>query len=35
MEVTTDLWIAIATTFGLFFVVGFVAQLIDGAVGMA
>lgn len=35
MEVTTDLWIAIATTFGLFFVVGFFAQLIDGAVGMA
>lgn len=35
MEVTTDLWIAIATTFGLFFAVGFFAQLIDGAVGMA
>ncbi len=35
MEVTTDIWVAIAATFGLFFVVGFFAQLVDGAVGMA
>lgn len=35
MEVTTDLWPALATVFGLFLVVGFFAQLIDGAVGMA
>jgi len=35
MEVTSDLWPALATTFGLFLLVGFFAQLIDGAVGMA
>lgn len=35
MEVTPDLWPAIATTFGVFLLVGFIAQLIDGAVGMA
>lgn len=35
MEATTDLWIPVAATFGLFFVVGFFAQLVDGAVGMA
>ncbi|MGE0661591.1 MAG: sulfite exporter TauE/SafE family protein [Hyphomonadaceae bacterium] len=35
MEVTTDLWPALATVFGLFLAVGFLAQLIDGAVGMA
>ena len=35
MEVTTDLWPALATVFGLFLMVGFFAQLVDGAVGMA
>jgi uncharacterized membrane protein YfcA len=35
MEVSTDLWPALATVFGLFLVVGFLAQLVDGAVGMA
>lgn len=35
MEVITDLWPALATTFVLFLLVGFVAQLVDGAVGMA
>jgi uncharacterized membrane protein YfcA len=35
MEVSTDLWPALATVFGLFLAVGFFAQLIDGAVGMA
>jgi uncharacterized protein len=35
MEVTPDLWPALATTFGLFLLVGFFAQLVDGAVGMA
>jgi uncharacterized membrane protein YfcA len=35
MEVTSDLWPALATIFGLFLAVGFLAQLIDGAVGMA
>lgn len=35
MEVTTDLWPALATVFGLFLAVGFLAQLVDGAVGMA
>ncbi|MBN8607539.1 MAG: sulfite exporter TauE/SafE family protein [Caulobacterales bacterium] len=35
MEVATELWPAITATFGLFLLVGFFAQLIDGAVGMA
>lgn len=35
MEVTSDLWPVLATTFGLFLLVGFFAQLVDGAVGMA
>lgn len=35
MEVTTDLWPGLATVFALFLLVGFFAQLIDGAVGMA
>ncbi|MEZ6022101.1 MAG: sulfite exporter TauE/SafE family protein [Hyphomonadaceae bacterium] len=35
MVATVDFWLAIAATFGLFFVVGFLAQLVDGAVGMA
>jgi uncharacterized membrane protein YfcA len=35
MEVTPDLWPALAITFGLFLLVGFFAQLVDGAVGMA
>jgi uncharacterized membrane protein YfcA len=35
MDVYGDFWPVLATTFGLFFVVGFLAQLIDGAVGMA
>lgn len=35
MEVIWDLWPALATTFGLFLLVGFFAQLVDGAVGMA
>jgi uncharacterized membrane protein YfcA len=35
MEVATALWPGLATVFGLFLAVGFVAQLIDGAVGMA
>lgn len=35
MEVTPDLWPVLATTFGVFLLVGFFAQLIDGAVGMA
>ncbi|MEZ5994589.1 MAG: sulfite exporter TauE/SafE family protein [Hyphomonadaceae bacterium] len=35
MEATTELWPALATMFGLFLLVGFFAQLIDGAVGMA
>lgn len=34
MEVSPDLWPALST-FGLFLLVGFLAQLIDGAVGMA
>ncbi len=33
--VTPDLWPALAVTFGLFLLVGFFAQLVDGAVGMA
>ncbi|MEZ5961366.1 MAG: sulfite exporter TauE/SafE family protein [Hyphomonadaceae bacterium] len=35
MEFSSDLWPALANVFGLFFAVGFLAQLIDGAVGMA
>lgn len=35
MEFSTELWPGIFATFGLFLVVGFFAQLIDGAVGMA
>lgn len=35
MEVATELWPALIATFGLFLLVGFFAQLIDGAVGMA
>lgn len=35
MEVVTDLWPALLTTFGIFLAVGFLAQLVDGAVGMA
>jgi len=31
----TELWPALAATFGLFLLVGFFAQLVDGAVGMA
>lgn len=34
-NLTPDLWPALAVTFGLFLFVGFFAQLIDGAVGMA
>jgi uncharacterized protein len=33
--ITPDLWPALAATFGMFLLVGFFAQLIDGAVGMA
>lgn len=35
MEVNPDFWPVLATTFGLFLLVGFFAQLVDGAVGMA
>ena len=35
MEIPLDLWPALAITFGLFLLVGFFAQLVDGAVGMA
>lgn len=35
MEITPDLWPELAITFGLFLAVGFLAQLVDGAVGMA
>lgn len=35
MEVYGEFWPVLATTFGTFLLVGFVAQLIDGAVGMA
>jgi uncharacterized protein len=35
MEEFTDYWPALLTTFGIFLSVGFLAQLIDGAVGMA
>jgi len=35
MAIDPDLWPVLASTFGLFLAVGFLAQLIDGAVGMA
>jgi uncharacterized membrane protein YfcA len=35
MDIDSQSWTVIATTFGLFLLVGFFAQLIDGAVGMA
>jgi uncharacterized protein len=35
MEIYGDFWPVLASTFGLFLLVGFFAQLIDGAVGMA
>lgn len=35
MEVYGEFWPVLASTFGLFLVVGFLAQLVDGAVGMA
>lgn len=35
MEVSPELWPALFLTFGLFLAVGFFAQLVDGAVGMA
>jgi uncharacterized membrane protein YfcA len=35
MAINPDIWPALAATVGLFFVVGFFAQLVDGAVGMA
>jgi uncharacterized membrane protein YfcA len=35
MHIPPDLWPALAATFGLFLLVGFFAQLVDGAVGMA
>jgi uncharacterized membrane protein YfcA len=35
MNINPDLWPVLLTTFGLFLAVGFLAQLIDGAVGMA
>lgn len=35
MEIPPDLWPELAITFGLFLLVGFFAQLVDGAVGMA
>ena len=35
MEIPLDLWPTLAITFGLFLLVGFFAQLVDGAVGMA
>lgn len=35
MEITPNLWPEVAMTFGLFLAVGFLAQLVDGAVGMA
>jgi hypothetical protein len=34
-DIVAPIWPALLATFGLFFVVGFFAQLIDGAVGMA
>lgn len=35
MEVYGEFWSVLAATFGLFLLVGFFAQLVDGAVGMA
>lgn len=35
MDINPDLWPVLVTTFSLFLAVGFVAQLVDGAVGMA
>jgi uncharacterized protein len=35
MEIPPELWPDLAITFGLFLMVGFFAQLVDGAVGMA
>lgn len=35
MEIPSELWPALLATFGLFLMVGFFAQLVDGAVGMA
>ena len=35
MSINPDLWPVLLTTFSLFLAVGFIAQLIDGAVGMA
>jgi|CXWL01.1.fsa_nt_gi uncharacterized membrane protein YfcA len=35
MDLTSDLWPALASAFALFFAVGFLAQLVDGALGMA
>ncbi len=35
MEIPPELWPALAATLGLFLLVGFFAQLVDGAVGMA
>lgn len=35
MEIPAELWPALLATFGLFLLVGFFAQLVDGAVGMA
>jgi len=35
MSINPDLWPVLVTTFSLFLAVGFLAQLIDGAVGMA
>ena len=35
MEIPAELWPALVATFGLFLLVGFFAQLVDGAVGMA
>ena len=35
MEISGEFWPVLLSTFGLFLLVGFLAQLIDGAVGMA
>ena len=35
MSINPDLWPVLVTTFSLFLAVGFIAQLVDGAVGMA
>lgn len=35
MDISPDLWPVLGATFGLFLLVGFFAQLVDGAVGMA